>query len=124
MTLQKGDSLLVKDIVTSYLYVAVQHNVWMCPNVLQFAETAEWFHLTDASSYDFVGRPYSIALSTDGNHLFVGTLEGRLYRLSNLATANTYERADIESPGCVVSTTEIILTVPGGDQVSQVITGI
>ena len=124
VTLEAGDSLLVKDIVTSYLYVAVQHNVWMCPNVLQFAETAEWFRLTNPS-YGFVGRPYSMALSSDGNHMFVGTLEGRLYRLSNLATANTFERADLESPGSVVATQEIILTVPGsGDQVSQVVTGI
>ncbi len=124
ITLPKGDSLLVKDIVTSYLYIGVQHNIWMCPNVLQFAETAEWFRMTDPS-FGFVGKPYSMALSNDGNHLFVGTLDGRLYRLSNLATANTYERADIESPGCVVSTTEIILKEPGsGDQISQVITGI
>ena len=124
VTLEPGDSLLVKDIVTSYLYVAVQHNVWMNPNVLQFDETAEWFRLTNPSR-GFVGRPYSIALSSDGNHMFVGTLEGRLYRLSNLATANTFERADLDSPGSVVSTTEIIVNVPGtGDQISQVITGI
>lgn len=124
ITMYPGDSLPVKDIVTSYLFLGVRHNILLATNVVRFDETVEWFELSNPD-YGFIGAPYSMALSSDGNHLFVGTNEGRLYRISNLATANTYERADVNSPGCIVSTKEIVLTVPGSDEnVSQVITGV
>jgi len=124
LTIQAGDSLLVQDIVTSYLFVGTQHNLWLTTNFLVFTDTADWFSISNAD-YGFVGSPYSMALSSDRNHLFVGTLDGRLYRLSNLATAYNYERADVNSPACIVSTTEIELKVPGADEpVSQVITSV
>ncbi len=124
VTLYPGDSIPVKDIVTSYLYVAVTDNVWLTTNFLQFDEEAEWFELTNPD-YGMSGVPYSMALSANGNTMFVGTLDGKLYRLSNLATAYNYERADLNSPGSIVSTSEMELLVPGSDEpVSQVITSI
>jgi hypothetical protein len=66
-----------------------------------------------------------MAISADGNHLFVGTLNGKLFRISNLATAYNYDRADVNSPTCIVSTQPIQLIVPGTtDEVTQVITSI
>lgn len=66
-----------------------------------------------------------MSISADGNHLFVGTLEGKLFRISNLATAYNYERADVNSPGCIVSTQPIQLLNPGtGEENTQVITSI
>jgi hypothetical protein len=124
ITLFPGDSIAVKDIVTSYLFVAVRNNVWLTTNFMQFDEEAEWFELTNPD-FGMSGTPYSLSLSADGNHLFVGTLDGKLFRLSNLATAYNFERADVSSPGCVVATSEIPLLVPGEDEpVSQVVTSI
>lgn len=124
LTLYPGDSIPVKDVVTSYLFVGVRHNIWLTTNFMQFDEVAEWYELSNPD-FGFVGLPYSVALSADGNHLFVGTIDGKLYRISNLASANTYERADVNSPGCIVSTTPIELLVPGTeDNVSQVVTSI
>jgi len=55
----------------------------------------------------------------------VGNQNGKLYRISNLALAYNFDRADQSSPSCIVSVENIPLYVPGTDEeISQVITSI
>ncbi len=124
VNLHPGDSIQIQDIVTCYFFVAVANNIYYTKDLLQFAQPPEWFKISDAS-YGMQGVPYSLALSGDGNHLFVGTDHGKLYRISNLNKATIFELADVSSPACIVATQPIELLVPGtSDEISQVVTSI
>lgn len=122
--LNEGDSILIQDIVTAYYYLGVASGIYFTKEVHQFDKEPEWFVISN-SDFGLDGIPYSMAITADGNHLFVGTLDGKLYRISNLATAYNFERADVTSPGCIVSTQPIELIVPGSEtENEQVITSI
>lgn len=119
-----GDSIQVKDIVTAFFYIGVENTIYFTKDIHQFDKQVEWFTISN-SDFGLLGIPYCMAVSADGNHMFVGTLEGKLFRISNLATAYNYDRADVTSPGCIVSTQPIQLMIPGSDEeISQVITSI
>jgi len=124
ITLHNGDSLFIRDMVSSRLFIATSNHIWMTKELHNFGKTPEWFEISDAT-VGMIGTPQCIAYSSDGNHVFIGTQAGRLFRISNLALAYDYERADINSPSCIVSTKEIPLLIPGtSDPVEQVITSI
>jgi photosystem II stability/assembly factor-like uncharacterized protein len=124
ITLQEGDSLNIQDVVSSRLFVATANHLYMTKELHNFGKVPEWFEVS-GSAVGFIGIPQCISYSADGNHVFIGTQSGRLFRVSNLALAYNYERADINSPSCIVSTEEIPLFVPGTtDPVTQVITSI
>ncbi len=124
VTLHNGDSILVQDVVSSRLFIPTANHIWMTKELHNFGKTPEWFEIS-GSVVGMIGIPQCVAFSSDANHLFVGTQDGKLYRISNLALAYNYERADISSPSCIVSTDEIPLYVPGtSDPIDQVITSI
>ncbi|RLD59326.1 MAG: hypothetical protein DRJ05_06575 [Bacteroidetes bacterium] len=123
VTLYPGDSILTKDPVSSVLFIAVRDDIWMTWDLHQFNQVPEWFNISNPE-FGFTGAPHSIAYSSDANHIFVGTEDGRLFRISNLALAYSIELADVSSPECIVSTQEIPLKVAGGDPMSQVVTSI
>jgi len=122
VTLMPGDSILVKDVVSSRYFVASTDVVYMTNELHLFAKSPEWFTISN-EDVGFGGAPQCISYSSDANHVFVGTREGRLFRISNLALAYNFDRADVSSPECIVSTKEIILSL-GVDTISQVITSI
>ncbi len=122
--LPAGDSVLVQDIVSSRFFIASFNKVYMTAELHQFDKTPEWFEI---SNFDegFVGTAQSIGVSNDANYIFVGTQDGKLYRIANLALAYNYARADVSSPECIVSTQEIPLTVPGtSDPITQSVTSV
>ncbi|MCF6341282.1 MAG: T9SS type A sorting domain-containing protein [Bacteroidales bacterium] len=124
VTLYPGDSILVPDPVSSVLFVPVAGTIWMTWGLHGFNQVPDWFAISNGD-VGFSGTPQCMAYSSDANHIFVGTKEGRLFRISNLAYAATYELADVNSPACIVSTQEIPLLVPGTEEpISQVITSI
>ena len=57
-------------------------------------------------------------VSADGNHLFVSTTSGRLYRISNLLAARTLSQASVDSANAVITVTQI------GNWNGRVVTGI
>jgi len=119
-----GDSIRVKDIVSSRLFVATANNVFMTSDLHQFDQSPTWYTIANGAN-GFIGVPNAIGYSGDANHVFVGTLNGRLYRISNLALAYNYDRADVSSPTCIVSTQEIELLVPGTqEKITQAITSV
>ncbi|MBG0782258.1 MAG: T9SS type A sorting domain-containing protein [Bacteroidales bacterium] len=122
--LQNGDSIRVKDIVSTKLFIAVANRVWMTKDLLNFGIQPEWYELAN-TSVNFSGIPQSMAYSKDANHLFVGTRDGRLFRISNLALAYNYDLADVNSPQCIVATRQLPVNIPGtSDPISQAITSI
>jgi len=124
VSLGVGDSLNIQDVVSSRLFVATANHLYMTKELHNFGKVPEWFEIS-GSSVGMIGIPQCITYSADGNHVFVGTQAGKLFRVSNLALAYNYDRADINSPSCIVSTKEIPLFVPGTtDPVDQVITSI
>jgi hypothetical protein len=124
VTLHTGDSIMVHDPVSSVLFVPVANTIWMTWDLHRFDTIPRWFTISN-SDFGFNGTPQCVAYSSDANHLFVGTKEGRLFRISNLALAYNKALADVGSPTCIVSTQEILLEVPGTqERLSQVITSI
>jgi len=123
VTLNAGDSLNIQDLVSSRLFVASSNKVFMTSELHLFDKTPEWFEITN-SNFGFIGDAQCIGVSNDANHIFVGTRDGKLFRISNLALAYDYDRADVNSPECIVSTQEIDLTIPGGSEITQVVTSV
>jgi hypothetical protein len=92
----------------------------MTLEALRFNVDPEWFIISNDNNNGFEENPSCIAASTDGNYLFVGSLEGRLFRISNIALAYNEDLADINSPNCIIATTEVIFK----EENTQVVTSV
>lgn len=113
-TLNNGDMVKIQDIIQAKFYLGTNSGIWMTKQALNFATQPEWFRIANIvpATYQVT---QCIALSHDGNYLFVGTSNGRLYRLSNLRAAqdslnaNAYlnDNQTIVNPNCVVETDQI-----------------
>ncbi len=53
------------------------------------------------------GNVFCIEFSQDGNHMFLGMLNGSIFRVSNLLYANDSLTMDVRSASCVLTCTEI-----------------
>jgi|GEM_PF-268138 len=105
---QGNDStIMVQDRVSSRFFIALKDFVYMTPDVVNFTmnkDSLNWFVIANKTITGFEGVSTSIAVSKDANHLFVGTEEGKIYRISNLALAYDAARADVNNTTCIVST--------------------
>lgn len=120
-----GDSILVKDLVTSKFFIGANNSVWMTLGMHDFTSGPTWFCLANTTESGFTGKPSCMGYSKDANHLYVGTLEGKLYRISNIALAYNAETADCNEPTCVVATSEIPLINPStGEPNTQAVTSV
>lgn len=119
------DTVLVYDPISSKFFIGGEDQVLMTKDVLRFNVDPEWFVISDKDHSGIEGKPQSMAYSSDANFLFVGTQEGKLYRMSNIASAWDYDRADVKSPYCIISTYRIPVYLPGtSDEITQVITSV
>ncbi len=89
--------------------------IWMTREVHQFGST-EWWQIAHLG---YGTTPQYMKISNDGNTLFVGTTNGRLYRISNLQNARTKNEASIDSVSSYVITVDQIGTFS-----NRVVTGI
>lgn len=120
-----GDSIIVVDPISSRFFLATAFHVYMINDLHDFAKTPDWWQIANSEFTVFTGVPQCMAYSGDANYLFVGTQSGELFRISNLALAYNFERADVSSPSCIVSVEKIPLYIPGtSDEISQIITSI
>ncbi len=101
------------DPIGSRAFMAVEEGVFMTTGMLDYTAAPTWWQIGA-----FEGVPTCLDYSQDINYVWVGTMEGRLFRLSNIARANVEEKADIDSPGCIIAITEIELPM------SQAITSV
>ena len=98
----KGEIHNIKDQVVAKCFLAMKDKIFLSKDVLDFTKTPAWWNIAKVT-----GIPTAIAYSADANHVFVGTAEGKVYRISNLIQAYNYERADVNSAKCVVATSLI-----------------
>lgn len=76
----------------SRLFHAVKNNLWLTTGALfNSTEAPEWFKILPATS----GYVSAIEYDKSGDIAYVGTENGKLYRLSGLLTAN-YEYVDVD----------------------------
>ncbi len=123
--LPQGDSIFVKDIIQSKYFLATPDNVWMTNSIHDFTQDVIWWNLANTSKTEFEGNPTSMAYSQNANHLFVGTMDGDLFRISNMANAFSEETADCNSDKCIISTKHLPVVDPDtGDEITQVITSV
>lgn len=116
----EGDSVVVQDIITNKLFIGVEDEIYMSINSADFADAPAWWLISDDNNGGVEGVPSALAYSADANYLWVGTEEGRVFRISNIATAFDENTADVGSPNCIIATDEIVL--PG--DITQVITSL
>lgn len=122
--ISKGDSVMVQDIITSKFFIGGDSCVMMTRDILKFDRIPEYYLIANKTT-GFNEVAQSMAYSANANHLFVGTTEGGLFRISNIAYAWDFETADVTSPFCVISTTRIPIYLPGtSTEISQVVTSV
>lgn len=107
-SLAAGDSIRIKDIIQSKLFIATHNTVYMTKDAVKFSKDTEWWQIAAVAVAN--GSPTCMAYSRDANYLFIGTKTGTIMRIGNIALAYDYNRADIRSPYCIISTD--IIQVP------------
>ncbi|AEV32031.1 BNR/Asp-box repeat protein [Owenweeksia hongkongensis DSM 17368] len=100
--------ILFQDAVQSAFFVGLRTNtlntptgnpndaggIWMTRDVLtNLVSTPEWYHIGTLAQSEL---PQCMAVSGDGDVLYVGTSSGRVYRFSNLSNARDSASADID----------------------------
>ncbi|MCB9016293.1 MAG: T9SS type A sorting domain-containing protein [Lentimicrobiaceae bacterium] len=96
--LANGDSIRVKDVISTRFFLGVTNAVYMTKEVLDFAIEPKFFKIATIT-----GIPTAMAYSSDANYLFVGTSDGKLIRIANIALAYDSIRADVTSASCIIS---------------------
>lgn len=110
--LDSGNTRMFMDQVGSRAFLAVEGSakgdfeggVYMTLGMLDYTASPTWWQIGAVE-----GTPSCLDFSKDVNYVWVGTMEGRLFRLSNVARATSEEKASITNPGCIIALTEIDL---------------
>ena len=120
-TVFPGGVIMTQDIVASKFFVGVTDYIFMTTEASNFRKDFTydnpWFVISCAKLGGLEGTPQCMAVSKDANYLFVGTKEGKLYRIANIdgaynrETANVgtalYGTSPVANPYCVVATDTI-----------------
>lgn len=119
-SVNKEDTIIIKDIITTRLFIGgVDGNndeIWMSNQAAQFNVNPAWYLISNTTNSGFNGTPSCMAYSSDANYLWVGTYEGQLYRISNIAYAYDYDKSDVRSSQCIIATDEIEFVEGGNTQ--------
>ena len=138
-----GDSIEVHDPIGAKLFFTVKDNLYMTLTPLNFAVETQWIKIAgkvsntvinnqpEAAEYNYTGgEPVCMSISADGDILYVGYRNGKLYRLTNLntvvdaATGTYYNSGDtILNPDCQVVTKSLAFEV-NGTAITQAITSV
>ena len=105
--LSMGDSIVVQDPVSSMFIVGFSGSVWMTRGALDFMQTPTWYKLANIT-----GTAQAVEVSADGNYAWVGTENGRIYRIGGLQGARSYSTADLDS-GATEVTVDLVHSVIG-----------
>ncbi len=120
-----GDTIRVKDIVSTKYFIGTENAVYMTQDILKFGGEPEWWKIASKNESGLDGKVQAMGMSSDANFVYVGTQEGELFKIANIKYAYNFELADISSPFCVISTSIIPLIDPATQmQNTQVITSV
>lgn len=102
------DTVKVQDIVQSHLAVGFTGNsgIWLTRRAIDFASNPLWIKIagTNSKPSAYSGESSCLAWTPDGDHLFVGTSNGNLYRLSNIGTVSDSAHGDVDFIASATST--------------------
>lgn len=138
--LRPGDSVEVHDPIGAKMFFTYKDNLYMTLTPLDFALETQWIKIAgkltntvlnnqpEAAAYNYTGgEPNSIAISADGDNLFVGYVNGKMYRLTHLntitdATTGSYfiTGDTILNPNCEVVTKSFYLYNDPNDESTKV----
>ncbi|MFN4298489.1 MAG: T9SS type A sorting domain-containing protein [Thermaurantimonas sp.] len=113
--LEPLDSVRIQDPVQSMFFVGLNSQanlvggLFMTRGALDFTKTPNWVRLAHLGTGTQVS---ALAVSNDGDVLFVGTNNGQLIRFTNLKNARDSASADFANPNRVLEQTTI-RTFPG-----------
>ena len=96
------DTVTVQDTYQSWMAIGLGggDGVWLTRNALRLsADADEWFKVVDG-----IGSVATMEFSQDGEHLFIGTWNGSLYRLSGLAGVYSPAKVDDPANGVIADT--------------------
>ncbi len=79
------DTVYVKDIIQSKLFLATANEVWMTRKPLDFQKPPHWFNIS--KFFDLSDTLKSISNSKDGDCIFYGSKKGKLFRATNIKNA-------------------------------------
>ena len=108
-----GDSIEVHDPISARLFVSFTNALYMTFESLQFGVAPTWYCLANSGKTGFTGEPLCMGLSADGDDMFVGMKNGKLFRVSGILDVVDANSVAFDSAYCVVSTTEIELPTSG-----------
>ena len=111
--LAAGDSIEVHDPVTSYFFVASTETFLMTRTPLQFDKEAKWYKLADKTHSGFRGDPLCMDITADGDNVFVGFKDGKLFRISGLNSVVDEHTGSITDSLYAATVTQITLPIDG-----------
>lgn len=126
--LPTGSKIVIEDHVASRFFVGVKNLIFMTKYAsnfnIDFKTSSPWWIISARDVNGVTGTPQCMAVSKDCNYLYVGTQEGRLFKISNLAYAQNETTARVctynasfstctPNPYCVVNTTELNIPTNG-----------
>lgn len=100
--LNMGDSIKLQDIAQSKFYLGISGGVWMTRQALVFGKTPLWLNIAAID-----GMVSTMSSCKDGNHLFVGTYSGNVYRISGLKYYSDSIHLDVASSQYALTVTKI-----------------
>ena len=101
-----GDSICALDRISATFIAAIEGKVIMTRDALKFSKKIDWLTIAKVT-----GIPNALTISADGDVAYVGTLKGKLYRISGISDAVAPKFASIDSTACVITTEEIDGTI-------------
>lgn len=111
------DTLFVQDKYQSWYAFGMigTHGVWITRQALRFNVTPQWYQVvggTNVNDGSGIARVKTLEFSSDGNHLYVGTWGGEVWRVSNLNSVyvsdpNASGKANVGSPSRTITTTRV-----------------
>ncbi|MCR5658269.1 MAG: T9SS type A sorting domain-containing protein [Bacteroidales bacterium] len=124
--LEAGDSIEVHDPISARMYMTYKDVLYVTLTPLNFAVESAWYKLSARQLVNYSGEPLCMGLSEDGDNLFVGFKDGKLFRISNLntvvdATTGNYALSTSAlNPDCAVETKAIEVEAIDGRCVTSV----
>lgn len=114
-TVYGGDTLYFQDPVQSIFAAGftASEGIWITRDAMQFSKQPIWFQVANSNSAQTKPDAFSSYATTmtfsapDGNHLYVGTGSGGVYRISNLDSAYFRAWADVKRATHVTTCTKI-----------------
>lgn len=113
--LDSGQVFKIQDPIQSMFFVGLTSHttatfpkiggIFMTREVHDFSKTPEWWQIAHLGNGV---TPLYMKISNDGNHLFVSTTNGRLYRISNLLAARKASQASLTDTANYLITVALI----------------